>query len=439
MLIKTFGWSEIYKKLPIPNGIHKREVIIMSYAITGLSMSITGINFKPEDALKNLLNNPVQAIVSMNQYSDLKVKSEALKAEIKAKIALLDTLVPDISSYLDSKVSSFGLPDIKDLVEKIRSFADSAVTMYKGTLSESMGKNLSDLENSASQEKEKAVKAVESYFLSFSLPTDSVRISMKLVNGSYDGRASYRIITKYDSSLSIPGKDFKSKQNVVEDVSLNYEFSLRTADLDLFSSILTFSTLYKGFKLPVRFASTWASKEPAVDFEKIDKYYLAEADLSDKSLTVIFRDDEKAATAKFSLTSYEDNSILGAEYSDSSQTVDIMNQHGLTNALDVSTLTNVLKLLFTTFMEMEKHKLRLTKLMLDENDILSSMDLPYLLVGMSKIVVSKINALKLQENEFIPITSLLTGDYAKDRLKLLGDLATPVSRIMGIDSDKTKS
>ncbi|MGC8505461.1 MAG: hypothetical protein ACP5NK_01965 [Thermoplasmata archaeon] len=402
-------------------------------------MSIAGITFKPEDVLKNLLNNPVQAIVSMNQYSDLKVKSEAVKAEIKAKTALLDTLVPDISSYLDSKVSSFGLPDIKELVDKIRSFTDSAVTMYKGTLSESMGKNLSEIENAANQEKEKAIKAIESYFLSFSLPPDTLKISMKLVNGSYDGRASYRIVTKYESSLINPGKEMKKKQNVVEDISLNYEFSLRTADLDLFSSILTFSTLYKGFKLPVRFASTWASKEPAVDFEKIDKYYLAEADLSDKSLTVIFRDDEKAASAKFSLTTYEDNTLLGAEYSDSSQTVDIMNQHGLTNALDVNTLTNVLKLLFTTFLEMEKHKLRLTKLLLDDNDILASLDLPYLLIGLCKIVVSRINALKLQANEFDPIASLLTGDYTMDRLKLLGDLATPVSKIIGIDSSRANS
>jgi hypothetical protein len=411
----------------------------MSYVITGLPMSVAGVSFKPEEALKNLLNNPVQAIVSLGQYSDLKVKSEALKAEIKAKTALLDTLGPDISTYLDSKVSSFGLADIKDLVDKIRTFTDSAISLYKGNFTEAMGKSLSELENAANQEKDKAIKSIESYFLGLSIPPDTFKISMKLVNGSYDGRVSYRIVTKYDSPLMNIGTEVKKKQNVVEDVSLNYEFSLRTADLDLFSSILTFSTLSKGFKLPVRFATTWASKEPTVDFEKIDKYYLAEADLSDKTLTVIFRDDEKAASAKFSLSSYEDNSILGAEYSDSSQTVDIMNQHGLTNALDVNTLTGVLKLLLTTFTEMEKHKLRLTKLILDENDILTSLDLSYLLIGMSKIVVSKINALKLQGSEITTLSTLLNGDYTKDRLKVLGELATPVSRIIGIASEKTMS
>jgi hypothetical protein len=411
----------------------------MSYVITGLPMSVAGIAFKPEESLKNLLNNPVQAIVFMGQYSDLKVKAEALKAEIKAKTALLDTLGPDISSFLDSKVSSFGIADIKDLVDKIRTFTDSAISLYKGNFTEAMGKSLSELENAANQEKDKAIKAIESYFLGLSIPPDTLKISMKLVNGSYDGRVSYRIVTKYDSPLMNIGADVKKKQNVVEDVSLNYEFSLRTADLDLFSSILTFSTLSKGFKLPVRFATTWASKEPTVDFEKIDKYYLAEADLSDKTLTVIFRDDEKAASAKFSLSSYEDNSILGAEYSDSSQTVDIMNQHGLTNALDVNTLTGVLKLLLTTFTEMEKHKLRLTKLMLDDNDILTSLDLSYLLIGMSKIVVSKINALKLQESEINALSALLNGDYTKDRLKVLGELATPVSRIIGIASEKKTS
>lgn len=395
-------------------------------------MEQTAVKPNPSDMIKNLLTNPVQAVISMNSNKDLISRAESSRNDVKSKMSLVESLPGELSKFMKSLIQPGTIPLADEMIDKIYKFAEAAVSQYKVGIGDSLTKEVSEIESSYSKERDKAIGAVDSYLQGLTIPPDSRKIVLKLSSGAYDSRGSYKITRKFEKPIVRRGFISKTTDVLTETVDLSYEFSLRTGDVDIFKSVVYFSSISKGFKLPVRSATSWVSKEAVIDYEKLDKYLLTEGELSGNTLTLSFTSDQGDHTVKLSYSFYEDNPILGIQFNDGTQAVDILTQPALANVVDTATLSQIMSTFYRTVSELGNHRQKLTKLVVNDLDVLSTLDFQGFLLHMSKLVAAEVNRIRQAAPDTGSMAPILDSDFVRERLALLGPVSAEIAEILSV-------
>ncbi len=395
-------------------------------------MEQTAVKPNPSDMIKNLLTNPVQAVISMNSNKDLISRAESSRNDVKSKMSLVESLPGELSKFMKSLIQPGTIPLADEMIDKIYKFAEAAVSQYKVGIGDSLTREVSEIESSYSKERDKAIGAVDSYLQGLTIPPDSRKIVLKLSSGAYDSRGSYKITRKFEKPIVRRGFISKTTDVLTETVDLSYEFSLRTGDVDIFKSVVYFSSISKGFKLPVRSATSWVSKEAVIDYEKLDKYLLTEGELSGNTLTLSFTSDQGDHTVKLSYSFYEDNPILGIQFNDGTQAVDILTQPALANVVDTATLSQIMSTFYRTVSELGNHRQKLTKLVVNDLDVLSTLDFQGFLLHMSKLVAAEVNRIRQAAPDTGSMAPILDSDFVRERLALLGPVSAEIAEILSV-------
>jgi len=195
---------------------------------------------------------------------------------------------------------------------------------------------------------------------------------------------------------------------------------------------LEFSKFEKGLKIAVRLGKTWLKSELVPGYEKLDQYVLSSAEVSKTNTVATFIHEQSEKKFTFVYSKSETQSFIEVKYEDSQGSVDVNADPQLNKYLETEPLKYALENLTLALLELERHKMRLTKLVQDENDLLSSLDFFELLLTSSKIASQNLKK--------VPGATLFT-EFSKEeivqfveRLKLLGREGLQIASLFGIES-----
>ncbi len=369
-----------------------------------------GANFDTVKTVKQLMFNLVDAVVYSKKSKELTQEAEERAKIFEKKTKKLDALIKELDETLRSYSKGEDLDDeFRELISKIEEFADTAALQTKRVLEQKFEKQREELKEEAEAYRIKALKSIETFLSSDPLPILDKRVTLKAVGGAYEARVRYTCAEK-----------------------IEYEFLLDTKNVDLFQNPLEFSKFEKGLKIAVRLGKTWLKSELVPGYEKLDQYVLSSAEVSKTNTVATFIHEQSEKKFTFVYSKSETQSFIEVKYEDSQGSVDVNADPQLNKYLETEPLKYALENLTLALLELERHKMRLTKLVQDENDLLSSLDFFELLLTSSKIASQNLKK--------VPGATLFT-EFSKEeivqfveRLKLLGREGLQIASLFGIES-----
>jgi len=353
---------------------------------------------------KGILSNLFDAISYSRRSADKRDDSEKLQKEMGAKLARSDELFQSINRMIKQYYEEIGIDTIKENLDSISGFANASLDQVKTKINKAYSSKIKEIGEEIESNRTLSVKALEAFVSGNYLPVRENSIILKSVEGGYEARAKY-----------------------LSDGGIEYDFSLNAKNLDIFRDTLFFSSLIKAFRIPVGTAGTWISKEPVVDYEKTDRYVMTSAELSGDNLICNFGDDSKQSSFKFIFSKGINAPSLSVDYTDPGKQVDITSQPALNKNLDTDSLSEALKRVMTSMKSLESHKLRLLKLSVGDDDILSSTNYVKFLKSVIEIAGPEFKSVfqKILESDFASPPEFekigITKDYISSRLKNIGD------------------
>ena len=353
---------------------------------------------------KGILSNLFDAISYSRRSADKKDDSEKLLKEMGAKLSRSDELLQSITRMIKQYYEEIGLDAVKESLDSIISFTNASLDQVKTKINKAYSSKIKEIGEETESNRTLSIKALEAFVSGNYLPVRESSIILKSVEGGYDARAKY-----------------------LSDGGIEYDFSLNAKNLDIFRDTLFFSSLIKAFRIPVGTAGTWISKEPVVDYEKTDRYVMASAELSGDNLICNFGDDSKQSNFKFIFSKGGNAPSLSVDYVDPGKQVDITTQPALNKNLDTDSLAAALNRVMSSMKSLEFHKLRLLKLSVGDDDILSSTNYVKFMKSVIEIAGPDFKSIfqKILESDFTSSPEFekngITKDYISSRIKNIGD------------------
>lgn len=373
-----------------------------------------GMGTESSRLVRQVFTELEDAVLNADRVSDCKAELRDIQSRKEGHIKRERKIRDEIRSVLDSYAGEEGFEFFKMYYDNIMEHSSSSLDDYENMLSQHMDKEITAKEDEMESYRAKSIRSLEAFFSWDQIEAIESEISLHYVEGGYESR--YRCVCPRE---------------------LEYEFMLNASEVEFLKSRLEGSTLLKGLKLPVRFAKTWVSREPAVDFERLDTYYLTQASLSDSNLFVTFRDDETGSEFKFHSSMSEGTIFLEIDYKDTLQSVSLTSQPALNANLNRDSVNDMLTQIKTALVYLKDHKLRLSSLHLRDVDVIGSMKITDLFYTILEILSPRISA---EIARVISDTGTrgpadekpLNREYIASRLALLGDRSQTVSSLLGI-------
>lgn len=361
-------------------------------------------------ALTDLLDAISYSDRAMEDQKDL----EEFNNQIKARMDRVDRIKDDISKLLKTFQEESGSTGFQEYADQLLEFTGVLLGRYKDKVSKDIASNQQEIVNSVESDRSKATKSAEAFLARDPIPVNERNFSIKFTEGAYDVRIKNRCPR-----------------------DIYYEFAANTKNSDLLKSQLYFAALSKGYKIPVRTAETWISKDPAVDYERMDRYYLDSAELTKQNLSVVFVDPEKESQFRIVLSRADSSIFLDVEYSDKLQKVDVTSQPALNNKLESGELTSIMDRLTRSIADLQEKKLKLLKLNLRDNDVLTKMNYFDLIITIFGIIEEDVSNLitRLLAGEKITISGndVLDSEFMKDKLAMFEERAKEVAAAIGMN------
>ncbi len=333
-------------------------------------------------------------------------KNESIKRERR--------IADDVASALDSYIREENIDLFKTYRDSILDFTRATLQAFEEKLVPLLDRDIDSKQQEMNSYRAKSIKAMEAFLSREPLPLLEWEIRLRYVEGGYEVR--YVCTSQKD---------------------LVYEFLLNASEVEFLKTKLEAETLVKGIKLPARMGKTWVSKDPVIDFEKLDHYYLSSAILSSTNLVITFASDEVGSSYMFHSSVSDDSSFLEIEYKDQMQSVNITSQPAMNSALNRDALMSLLGQIRVALLYLRDHKLRLSRLTLRDVDIISTMKVPdffltvleILAPALSPEIASILNPTEVTvDQEHVAVTR----DFLIQRLTLLGDRVETVSALIGV-------
>jgi hypothetical protein len=361
-------------------------------------------------ALTDLLDAISYSDRAMEDQKEL----EEFNNQIKARMDRVDRIKDDISKLLKTFQEESGSTGFQEYADQLLEFTGVLLGRYKDKVSKDIASNQQEIVNSVESDRSKATKSAEAFLARDPIPVNERNFSVKFTEGAYDARIKNRCPR-----------------------DIYYEFAANTKNSELLKSQLYFAALSKGYKIPVRTAETWISKDPAVDYERMDRYYLDSAELTKQNLSVVFVDPEKESQFRIVLSRADSSIFLDVEYSDKLQKVDVTSQPALNNKLESGELTSIMDRLTRSIADLQEKKLKLLKLSLRDTDVLTKMNYFDLIITIFGIIEEDVSHLitRILSGEKITISGndVLDSEFMKDKLAMFEERAREVAAAIGMN------
>lgn len=386
--------------------------------------------------VKMLLNYVVEAFQYSSNIQTMQKRLDESKNGLNQNLAGADELMTYVDKLVKAGKAKFGEDLFSETATKLTEFSGAAIDQFKNKLSLSTGSKISETEGSISSEKTKFQKSIESYLSTLDQPLIQRKVRIKWANGTYDARAIYSSSVKIAVAAgrkSLLGK--KAEQQETEEINLEYEFFLRSDDIDLFKDALSFSDFEKGLRIPVRHAVSWISKEAVLDMEKVDRYFLSQAEVAGNNLIAEFEDEDKDTRFKFVFTRGDSQEFLNVEFADSQGSVDLSSQPALAQGVDEDKLKSIMKTIFDAVKELLNHRAKLASLVVNSENIIGTNNASLFLASMIKFLSAyhgrSFHDVILEKSD--QADGNLSMEYVKTRLDLLGAASAKFLELMERD------
>lgn len=363
---------------------------------------------------KGILSNFFDAIMYSRRSADKREDVEKIQKELSIKLGRTDELYQTISRVLKQYLDETGVENLKENLDSITSFASASLEQIKNKLTKFYTTKANEINGEVESSKTLSLKSLESFVSGNYFPVREKGIILKMVEGGYEARAKY-----------------------LSDGDIEYDFTLNAKNIDDFRDVLMFSSLVKSFKIPVGAAGTWISKEPVIDYEKLDRYAMTSAELSGENLICNFGDTSKQSNLKFIYSKAEKSSSLSVDFTDPSKQVDITSQPALNKNLDVESLEGALNSVLESMKSLETHRMKLLKLSVGDEDILASVNYTKFLKTVIEINGNEFRDFfsRVVESDFSPSEELkesgITKDYVSSRMKIIGEVSKELLEFLG--------
>lgn len=364
--------------------------------------------------LRQILTELEEAVLNADRASDCKIELQDLQSRKDNHIKREKRIMDDIRGVMDTYVREENFENFRMYYDSILGHVGSTLDTYEAALSEYLSRDIANKEEEIESYKAKSVRSLETFLSRDPMEPIETEINVKYLEGGYEAR--------YRSEC----------QKEVE-----YEFILNASEVEFLKTRLEGGNLMKGLKLPVRFAKAWVSKDPVLDYEKLDDYFMSQASISDSQLFVTFVNDETGSEFKFHSSISDGASFLEVDYKDSLQSVSLTTQPALNSNLNREDINQLMNQIRTALWYLKDHKLRLVKITLRSVDVISNLKVADLFYTILEILVPKIsNELAKAISDTTAVSQdeekPLNREFIASRLSLLGDRAQTVSAILGI-------
>lgn len=386
--------------------------------------------------LRALLTYLVDAYQCSMNMADYRKKLDEAGARLKKDIVSADSLRTYTDDLIRNGNSMFGQDTFGETGSKIGEFSTAALEQFKARMTTASNQKIAEIGESVSSEKMKFLKDMEAYLSTLTQPIIQNRLSVRWHDGSYEARATYSVSTKFSPSSPQQRRGLlkpREVQNqVVETLSIEYQFLLRADDIDLFSNTLYFSDFEKGIKIPVRHAVSWVTKEAVVDSERADRYFLNSAELSGNALIAEFADKDRDAKFKLVYHTGDSENFLNVEYSDGAGSVDVSSQSVLNQSLDSAKLKGIMNQIYTATAELVNHRSRLVSFSVNSEDVLSMDNASLVLSAMIRFLSSFYGRALSDAISDRPDAGSgnVTSEFVRSRLQLVGDASPGVNEML---------
>lgn len=355
------------------------------------------------EKLRSALIDLMDSVRYSQSFFETDEKENEARERAEKRIEELKMLVSNISDLL-SRLRWLDEATKQDLSRNIMNFVNAAVEQIKNRVENSLRDDLNEYKNAAEREKLKCIKSVEAFLAASPLPILDKVITLKHEQDSYSARIKYRA-----------------------EGNIQYDFLLDPSKSEILKNGFTFSSLGIKLKLPVKLSKAWLKKEAEPVFEKFDEYLLDKAEASGNQLVASFINPETQSSVDLVFSKTDSDAFVTVEYIDAKGRVDITGQPSLSKHLDYDTLRDALRNLLVAIQKLEDSKLALAKLKMDEEDVLEKLDMYGFMLRVLKVIGPDIQKAKeaiLAENPII-----------KERIKLLGDKAKPLVKLLEISEE----
>ena len=363
---------------------------------------------------RQVLTELVDAVVNSDRAADCSAELTDLQKRMEESIRRERDINNKIAEVLDTYQKEEGMDQFTMYRDSILDHTRASLQGYEEKLIPALKADIDSKTQEMNSYRAKSTKAIEAFLSREPLPLLEWEIRLKYVEGGYEAR--YICTSQHD---------------------LLYEFLLNSSEVEFLKSKMEVDTLVKGIKLPARIGKTWVSKDPVIDFEKFDHYFLSSAVLSPTNLVLTFANDETDSAYTFHSSVSEDSHFLEIEYRDQMQTVNITSQPAMNSAVNRGVLISLISQIRVAMLYLREHKLRLSRLVLREIDIMATMkvtDLFYTILEiLSPLITQEVTAALSSSQEVDePEQGGITRNFIYQRLSLLGDRSNTVASLMGI-------
>ena len=361
-------------------------------------------------SLKQTITHLFDAVRYSAHAKELEEAARGIEGKLEEDLNRLENHTEELSNLLTTMKEHEEAP-VKDMSEQVMKFLAAAKDQAKTKLERRSKQESEQYRENASTERDKAVKSLENYLASDPLPILDNAVSIRLVDGSYTAHSRYET-----------------------EGEMKYEFVLAAQNSALFHQELTLSQLGHELRVPVRIARTLL-KGRVPGFEKLDQYVLADAEASGGKIRATF--SKLGSGSRIKVVTSGNDGFVGLEYSDRTQTVNVMSDPSLSGQVDLEAIRAAMSELANHLEELANKRVSLTRLTIEGLDVLKGLECYAIMQRVFQVLGPKYRAVVKTLPEAMPYNEMNGGlglKFVRERLKLLGDLSKPVSQSLGLGS-----
>jgi len=322
-----------------------------------------GVEPSPVDSLELVVTHLFDSVRYSEEVEALQAKAKTLSRETAEAIVKMEGFEKGVSGSLDKLAEDIDSAYSKQLSVQVSEFVKAAVGQAGVKAKSDLERQLSELNAKVESEKAKALKSLESYFISSPLPVMEFVLTVRKGEAGYDASVSY----------SCKG-------------DIKYGFALATQNSKFFRGGFTFALFDKKINVPIALEKTWIRKEAAPRYEKLERFTLAWAEVTNSHTIVDLENSEIRAKVRIVSSTPDERGFATVEYTDGDRVINVTTDAGLNKWLDSKAVAEALLRLRTELMSLENNKAALTELLAGGDDTLKSLDCEYLMNAVLKLM-----------------------------------------------------